>query len=95
MATAILIVVAAFVGAILVAAVVSASKRAPWVRLVHRRVVVVSGDRSIEGVLWERRGPLLVLRDATIQVRPGSSVPADGELVIERDRIDWIQVLPA
>lgn len=60
---------------------------------IHRRVVVnlTNGD-AIGGVLWADRGPLIVLRDAQIHTDGGTS-PIDGEVLIERDRIAFTQVV--
>lgn len=64
-----------------------------WRRLVRRRVMVVhQSGRSFEGVLWARRGPLLVLRNAQVS-EAGVMVEADGEVVIERAHVAWMQVL--
>lgn len=59
----------------------------------NRRVMVnlTSGD-AIEGVLWDDRGPLVVLRDAKLHTG-GGSAPLDGEVIVERDRISFAQVL--
>lgn len=50
------------------------------------------GD-AIEGVLWTRRGPWLVLKDCRL-VRAGgaSTEPADGEILIEAKQVSFIQV---
>lgn len=64
-----------------------------WGQTVRKRVVVVlDTERTIEGVLLARRGPLLVLRDAQVLV-DGAKVAADGEMIIERSRIEWVQVV--
>lgn len=91
------IVLACVVGLILavsLAAAVAVTLRTwPWARLVRRRVMVVLLDeRVLEGILYERRGPLLVLRDAAVHTS-GQRVAADGEVVIERARVAWVQVL--
>lgn len=61
--------------------------------LVRRRVVVnLHTGRAFNGILWRQRGPLLVLRDVTM-LEPGAQpTPVDGEIVIERDRVEFIQV---
>lgn len=64
-----------------------------WRAVTKREVIVITGETSIRGVLWSRRGPLLVIRNAVVDLR-GQGVPADGELVIERRQVNWIQVLP-
>ncbi len=63
-----------------------------WRGVVRRRVVVVLRDeRAIAGVLVSRRGPLLTLADASTTAA-GKAVGFDGRVVIERDRVAWIQV---
>lgn len=59
----------------------------------RRRVLVnLDGGRAFNGVLWAQRGPLLVLRNAEL-LEPGREpVALDGDIVIERDRIDFVQV---
>ena len=47
--------------------------------------------RTFRGVLWCKRGPLLVLRDA--QLLDGAAVlPMDGDVIVERDNVDFLQV---
>lgn len=85
--------VLAFVVSIVAAGVlVAAWDLSHWRGLTRRRVLVTVEDgRTIGGVLWRRRGPLLVLRDAAVFER-GNPYLVDGELVIERARIRWVQV---
>lgn len=60
---------------------------------VSRRVVVnLTTGSTIEGVLYDERGPLIVLRNASLHGDTGVA-PMDGTVVIERDRIDFVQVL--
>lgn len=68
----------------------------PWRRtVVRRRVVVNLADKAFTAVLWAKRGPLLVLRDVAL-MHPGSPpVPVDGEVIVERSRVEFIQVLAA
>lgn len=61
--------------------------------LERRRVVVnMNGGRAFAGILWARRGPLLVLRNAVMHEPGGATVPLDGEVVVERARVEFIQV---
>lgn len=61
---------------------------------VYRRVLMhLVGGHTLEGVLYRSHGPLLVLRDVTL-IDAGRRVPLDGEVVVERDRVDFTQVLP-
>lgn len=84
-------VIAAVVVVVVCAALV-AYRWHVWRGVERREVIVVTGDTSIRGVLWSRRGPLLVIRNAVVM--RGQPVPADGEIVIERRQVNWIQVLP-
>ncbi|MFJ3507808.1 hypothetical protein [Streptomyces luteogriseus] len=59
----------------------------------RKRVVVNLPDKAFAGVLWAKRGPLLVLRDAEL-LEPGREPQkVDGEVVIERSRVEFTQVL--
>lgn len=60
---------------------------------INRRVLVnLTSGSAVEGVLWDDRGPLIVLKDCSLHAE-GGSAPLDGEVVIERDRIDFVQVV--
>lgn len=48
-------------------------------------------DTALEGVLWRSRGPWFVLRNAAI-VKAGTALAADGEIVIHRANIAFVQV---
>jgi hypothetical protein len=50
-------------------------------------------DHAVAGVLVERRGPLLILANATVHTPGEREVKADGRSVIERSRVLWIQVI--
>lgn len=58
-----------------------------------KRIMVnlLSGS-AIDGVLWDDRGPLVVLKDAHLHSE-GGTAPLDGEVVIDRARIDFVQVV--
>lgn len=62
--------------------------------VVHKRVVVnlLSGT-AITGVIVKARGPLYVLRDAAVLRENGEAVPADGEIVIDKANVDYIQAV--
>lgn len=49
---------------------------------------------GISGVLWRARGSWLVLRKATIVQPHREPVIVDGEVVVHRDNVAFIQVLP-
>jgi hypothetical protein len=59
----------------------------------NRRVMVnLTTGSAIDGILWDDRGRLVVLRDANLHSE-GGSAPLDGDVVIERDRIAFVQVV--
>lgn len=66
-------------------------------RLVIRRRVVVNlvTGTAIAGVLLKRSGPLLVLADATVFPRDGVESKVDGEVVVERSQVEFVQAMPA
>lgn len=58
----------------------------------ERALVNLDDGRAFDGILWAKRGPLLVLRDAHL-LEPGAEpTTVDGEVVIERSRVTFIQV---
>lgn len=62
--------------------------------VVNRRVIVnLVGGRAFDGVLVRQSGPLLVLKGATLLEAGSEPAPLDGEVVVERDRVDFIQAL--
>lgn len=66
----------------------------PW-RLVKARKVVVNlrSGQAIEGLLVRQSGPLLFLAEAQLHEGNSSPVPIDGQAVIERPGVDFIQLL--
>lgn len=60
---------------------------------VRKRVVVNLADKAFSGVLWAKRGPLLVLRDAELMEAGRQPQRVDGEVVIERAKVEFTQVL--
>lgn len=60
--------------------------------VIHRRVVVnlISG-KAFNGVLVRQDGPLLVLKDAHLLEAGTNPVPLDGEVIVERTNVDFIQ----
>ena len=49
---------------------------------------------SIQGVLWSSRGAWLTVREPKLLLESGGLRPIDGEVVVHRDRIAFVQVLP-
>ncbi|MFV8127533.1 hypothetical protein [Streptomyces syringium] len=60
---------------------------------VRKRVVVNLPDKAFAGVLWAQRGPLLVLRDVELLEAGRDPQRVDGEVVVERARVEFTQVL--
>lgn len=59
----------------------------------NRRVMVnLTNGAAIEGVLWDERGQLIVLRDARL-FEEGGTTPLDGEVIVDRERIAFVQVV--
>ena len=59
-----------------------------------RRVIVnTKTDRAFRGVLWRKRRGYLVLRNAEMLKPRGETVTVDGEVVIDRGNVDFVQVL--
>jgi hypothetical protein len=56
-------------------------------------VVVNLADKAFAGILWAKRGPLLVLKDAVLMQHGAADTPMDGEVLVERSKVDFIQVL--
>jgi hypothetical protein len=65
-------------------------------RLMRRKVIITkkSDGRSIMGVLWSRWLGVWVLKQSQVENDKGQLVPADGEVVVLRENIDFVQVLP-
>ena len=64
--------------------------RYPTLRTV---IVNTKTDKAFRGVLWQRKGNLLVLKKAELLKPKGEITPIDGELVIDATNVDFIQVV--
>jgi len=70
-----------------------------WQRLFQRyptlrRVIVnTKTDRAFRGVLWRKCAGYVVLRNAELLKPRGETAAIDGEVVIERANVDFMQVL--
>lgn len=59
-----------------------------------RRVVVnTRGGSAIRGLLWERKGRYLVLREAELLAPRAAPTPMDGEVAIPVDNVEFMQVV--
>jgi len=48
---------------------------------------------AFRGVLWQRRGGYLVLRDVELLKPRGEVVPLDGEVVVFQENVSFLQIL--
>lgn len=87
-----LITVAALAVAVAIVALVGV-RWWTWRPVVRKRVIVQTGDAAFNGVVLSRRGPLLELGDVSTWLTGGKSTRIDGTVVIERRRVEWIQVV--
>lgn len=62
-------------------------------RVIERRAIVVNLDdgTSIGGVFFRQDGPLLVIKNATLYESGAEPVGLDGDVVVERSRVLFIQ----
>jgi hypothetical protein len=60
---------------------------------VRKRVIVNLPDKAFKAILWAKRGPLLVLRDVELLEAGRAPQAVDGEVVVERSRVEFVQVL--
>lgn len=61
------------------------------VRIRRRVLVNLDTGRTFSGVLWCKTGDWLVLRNAEMIARGEAGVPVEGEVVIERGRVEFVQ----
>lgn len=62
--------------------------------VVARRVVVnLLSGQAVEGLLVRQAGPLLVLEQPVVHEPGAAPAPADGQMVVERDRVAFIQIV--
>jgi hypothetical protein len=61
-----------------------------------RAVIVNMKDdpTAIRGVLWSSRGAWLTFRDCSLLPPTGNPTRIDGEVVLHRDNLAFLQVLP-
>jgi hypothetical protein len=64
--------------------------------LLHSVVVnlIADPDTAISGVLWQSRGPWLVLRKASVLKPNLEPMPVDGDVLVHRHNVAFVQVLP-
>lgn len=95
---ALFLALAAFL-AVLLALVVVVVARGPlaWRKVAVSKTVSVAlkSGPSISGVLIAERGELLVIARARLLEEGAPPVPIDGEVVVERRNVSFVQVLAA
>lgn len=48
---------------------------------------------TFEGVFWAQRGGYVVLKEASVGRSPRQRVPLDGEILVPRETVAFIQVV--
>ena len=56
--------------------------------------LIAPPDEAVRGVLWRSRGSWLVLKDAHALKEGQPPISVDGDVLIERPNVSFIQVLP-
>jgi len=66
-------------------------------RMALRRKVLVSlhSGNAFQGVLWARKGRLLVLRGVELLEPNADPVSLDGDVIVDRDQVEWVQAASA
>ena len=64
--------------------------------LLRSVIVNLKDDPStaIRAVLWSTRGPWLTFRDASLLKAGSPPTPMDGEVIVHRSNVAFLQVLP-
>lgn len=62
--------------------------------LLRAVIINLTDGNAIQGVLWSSRGPWLTVRESKLLVPNANATVIDGEAVLHRDRVTFIQVLP-
>lgn len=79
--------------ALLAALVVLTVRRAPRRLGLRRRVLVnLHAGKAVEGVLWDRRGDYLVLKDVTLHVENAASTTVQGEVLVHQAQVEFVQI---
>lgn len=67
---------------------------AGWRRVHAKRVIVnLKSGQSLDGFLVRQMGQLLFLREASLLGGGDNSIQIDGEVIVERTEVDFIQTL--
>ena len=66
----------------------------PRYPVLKRVIVNTKTGNAFRGLLWAKKADYLVLRQAEMLGEGATRAPMDGEVVIERANVDFMQVLP-
>ena len=61
--------------------------------LLREVIVNLKTDHAFRGVLWRRARGYLVLRNVTLLRQAEAPLAVDGEVMIERANVDFVQVV--
>lgn len=67
-----------------------------WRHPAHLKAVIVNltdSETAFRGVLWRERGPYLILKQAAALRVSQEATALDGDVVVERDKVLFLQVL--
>jgi hypothetical protein len=56
-------------------------------------IVNLKSGTAFRGVVWRRRGPFMILKNAELLKDKAGGSPLDGEVLVQQSDIDFIQVL--
>jgi hypothetical protein len=85
--------------AVFLAALIGAGLVFAWLQrcpAIRRRVLLnlkSEPDNATEGILWGQRGPWLILRDVSVYRSDGKTSKFDGDMIVDRANVTWIQVI--
>lgn len=57
----------------------------------ERFLVTLTTGEAFDGLLWEADSQLLIFRDAAAVGTAGGRLPVDGELILDRNRVAFMQ----
>jgi hypothetical protein len=61
----------------------------------YRAVIAnLKDDTTIQGVLWSQQGAWLIFKDASLLKAAVPPTHIDGEVVVHRSNVSFLQVLP-
>ncbi len=61
--------------------------------VLERCIVNLKGGKAFRGIVWERRGRYLVLRQAEVLKPGGEAVRVDGQVAVLEADVEFLQVI--